>query len=543
MAPAPVAARPVDRRQRVHKPSEGQPLSDVGQQFTAGLLEHARAAMLFSTPTITGYKRYKPYSFAPDRVTWAIENRGAMVRVQGDPMEKGAHIENRVGEPAANPYLYVAANIAAGLDGIRRGLTPPPLVEADPYAADAPKLPGSLWEAVDAAAGGRLLQGNVRRGLREVHGAMKPTSASASWARSPTGRCGSTSSSSSDGRGALVDHHVHGVVDHPLDRDAFELLINEGGAAAPNGLSHFDAPVGLAVLMHCAPLLDLEPGCDADSYLEARAALGTDEVNQRLIRAAGLEALLVDTGHRPGAVLDVDAMADVAAVPAHTVARIEHVAEDLAGRVDGPTAWLADVGTALSRCGGASPWASRRSSPTAAVMPSTRRRPPGDELEAAAEAWFAAGRERLDSPVLLSHVLHAAVDAAAGESIPIQAHAGFGDTRPDAAPGRPVGASPRGSGSWERVGVDLVFLHCYPYHRSAGYSRPCFRTCCSTSAACSTTSARAPLRYSPRRWSSRPGSAALQLGRVRACRSSSTSARCCSGGRWTGSARRVDGGR
>jgi glutamine synthetase len=125
-----------------------QPLADVGLQFTAGLLEHARAAMLFSTPTITGYKRYKPYSFAPDRATWAIENRGTMVRVQGEPMEKGAHVENRVGEPAANPYLYLAANIASGLDGIRRGLTPPTIVAADPYAADAPKLPTSLWEAV-----------------------------------------------------------------------------------------------------------------------------------------------------------------------------------------------------------------------------------------------------------------------------------------------------------------------------------------------------------------------------------------------------------
>lgn len=124
-------------------------LSLIGRQFTAGLLEHALASMVFSTPTINGYKRYKPYSFAPDRATWAVENRGTFVRVQGEPMEKGAHIENRVGEPGANPYFYLAANIAAGLDGIRRELSPPPLVEADPYAADAPMLPTSLWEAVD----------------------------------------------------------------------------------------------------------------------------------------------------------------------------------------------------------------------------------------------------------------------------------------------------------------------------------------------------------------------------------------------------------
>jgi len=127
-------------------------LSLVGRQFVAGLLEHALPSMVFSAPTINAYKRYKPYSFAPDRAVWADENRGSMIRVQGEPFERGAHIENRVGEPAANPYFYLASNIAAGLDGIRRDLTPPPMSGADPYATEAPKLPTSLWEAVDRLA-------------------------------------------------------------------------------------------------------------------------------------------------------------------------------------------------------------------------------------------------------------------------------------------------------------------------------------------------------------------------------------------------------
>ncbi|MGH9303604.1 MAG: glutamine synthetase family protein [Acidimicrobiales bacterium] len=133
--------------------SKDHRLSLVGRQFTAGILEHALAMTVFTTPTINGYKRFKPYSFAPDRVTWADENRGTMVRVQGDPFEKGAHIENRLGEPAANPYLYLAANVAAGMDGIERHLEPPPPVEADPYSDDAPRLPASLWEAVDLLEG------------------------------------------------------------------------------------------------------------------------------------------------------------------------------------------------------------------------------------------------------------------------------------------------------------------------------------------------------------------------------------------------------
>jgi glutamine synthetase len=129
--------------------SADAPLSAVGRQYVAGLLEHATPMMVFAAPTVNGYRRLRPYSFAPDRVGWAMENRGAMVRVQGSPGDTGSHVENRIGEPAANPYLYMAANIAAGLDGIRRGLDVAP-VEADPYAAQAPMLPTSLEEATNA---------------------------------------------------------------------------------------------------------------------------------------------------------------------------------------------------------------------------------------------------------------------------------------------------------------------------------------------------------------------------------------------------------
>src|SRR5512146_3162395 len=112
------------------------PLSDVGMSYVAGLIEHAVPALPFAAPTVNGFKRFRPYSFAPDRVAWAIENRGALVRVQGSPGDTSAHIEYRAGEPAANPYLYIASSLAAGVDGVTRGLTPPPPVDADPYAAE-----------------------------------------------------------------------------------------------------------------------------------------------------------------------------------------------------------------------------------------------------------------------------------------------------------------------------------------------------------------------------------------------------------------------
>jgi glutamine synthetase len=125
-------------------------LSDLGRHYVAGLLSHAVPMSVFAVPTVNGYKRFRPYSFAPDRVSWAVENRGALVRVQGSPGDAGSHVEMRIGEPAANPYFYLASNIAAGLDGIRRGIEPPPPVSADPYACEAPPLPASLSDAVAA---------------------------------------------------------------------------------------------------------------------------------------------------------------------------------------------------------------------------------------------------------------------------------------------------------------------------------------------------------------------------------------------------------
>ncbi|HET7849656.1 MAG TPA: glutamine synthetase family protein [Pseudolabrys sp.] len=124
-------------------------LSAVGLGYLAGLLAHARGAAAFATPTINGYKRYRPYSLAPDRAIWGRDNRGVMVRVLGQPGEASTHLENRVGEPAANPYLYMASQIYAGLDGIARKLAPGPSADA-PYETKAEPLPASLQEAVAA---------------------------------------------------------------------------------------------------------------------------------------------------------------------------------------------------------------------------------------------------------------------------------------------------------------------------------------------------------------------------------------------------------
>jgi glutamine synthetase len=129
--------------------SDKEDLSEVGKAYLAGLLAHARASSALSTPTINGYKRYRPYSLAPDRVIWGKENRGAMLRVIGGPGDPGTRIENRIGEPAANPYLYFASQIYSGLDGIARQLALPPCADT-PYEAKADFLPRTLSEALVA---------------------------------------------------------------------------------------------------------------------------------------------------------------------------------------------------------------------------------------------------------------------------------------------------------------------------------------------------------------------------------------------------------
>ena len=75
-----------------------------------------------------------------------------MVRVISAPGDETSHIENRVGEPAANPYLYLAAQVVSGLDGITSKTDPGPISE-DPYATDRPTLPTSLADALDALEG------------------------------------------------------------------------------------------------------------------------------------------------------------------------------------------------------------------------------------------------------------------------------------------------------------------------------------------------------------------------------------------------------
>lgn len=124
-------------------------LSPTAKHFLGGLLAEARAAAAFATPTLNGYRRYRPNSLAPDRAIWGIDNRGVMLRALGTPGDSATRIENRVGEPAANPYLYMASQLAFGLHGIATQADPGPPADT-PYETKAAPLPRNLAEALSA---------------------------------------------------------------------------------------------------------------------------------------------------------------------------------------------------------------------------------------------------------------------------------------------------------------------------------------------------------------------------------------------------------
>jgi glutamine synthetase len=148
-------------------------VSPLARAFAGGIIRHAAAGCLFTTPTVNGYRRYESgHSLAPSVAGWSLDNRGAMIRVLGDALDPSTHLENRIGEPAANPYLYMAAQLICGLDGIGSELDPGGM-RVDPHAGGGPALPGSLQEAVAAAAGSRLMSEHLGAPLVKLLTALK----------------------------------------------------------------------------------------------------------------------------------------------------------------------------------------------------------------------------------------------------------------------------------------------------------------------------------------------------------------------------------
>lgn len=265
----------------------------------------------------------------------------------------------------------------------------------------------------------------------------------------------------------LVDHHCHGVWPGELSRSEFERGISESPHPPPPGTTAFDSQLGFAVRRWCAPALGLAPHAPPDEYVARRAELGATEANRRLLAAAGLDVLLVDTGHRGDELTTLGALAGLAGAPAAEIVRLEAVAERMAANGAWPEELADDYPAALAQAcadavGMKSVVAYRAGLDLAA------QRPTRAEVVAAARRWLRQQPARLADPVLLRHTLWTALDVGAERGLPLQFHAGFGD--PDLTLHR---ADPSLLTDFIRaaqpLGVPVVLLHNYPFHRRAAY--------------------------------------------------------------------------
>ena len=271
---------------------------------------------------------------------------------------------------------------------------------------------------------------------------------------------------------SLIDHHCHGIVRGDIDAGSFESLLSESFDPPPEGTSNWDRPLGLAIRRWCAPLLDLEPLSPPEAYLSRRSELGSEEVARRLLAAAGLEAMLIDTGHRAEEILGVDEMADVAGATAREVVRLERVAETVAASgVDGATyaeAFERELRRDAADAVGLKTIVAYRGGFDFDPTRPERKQVVGAANEFVERASESGGRPRLTDPVLLRFGIWAGIDLSGEEGLPLQVHAGYGD--PDlrlhlADPSRLEGLVKAAAGS----GAEFVFLHCYPFHREAAY--------------------------------------------------------------------------
>ena len=165
-------------RNLFYDPDDKYHLSRMARSFIAGQMEHARALAAVVAPTVNSYKRLTPGYEAPVYVCWAQLNRSALIRVPGHgaQWESSMRAELRCPDPSANPYLAFAAMLAAGLDGVKRHLTPPPPINEDVYDFDERTLreraigtlPGTLAEALDELEQDEVIQEALGPAITEV---------------------------------------------------------------------------------------------------------------------------------------------------------------------------------------------------------------------------------------------------------------------------------------------------------------------------------------------------------------------------------------
>ncbi len=264
----------------------------------------------------------------------------------------------------------------------------------------------------------------------------------------------------------LVDHHVHGVLTAELDRPGIEALLTESNWPAPPGTTAFDSQLGFAIRRWCAPLLELDPLGPAEDYVRRRLELGSTEVSRRLLAAAGVGTWLVDTGYQSDAVTAPAELAALSGAPARQVARLESIAERLAGSGGDAARFAGDL-TAAVHQSAATVSGFKSIAAYRGGLGFAPQRPRLNEVAAAAGRWLrqldAGQPARLEDQVLIRHGIWAALDT----GLPLQLHTGYGD-----ADSRLHRADPALLHDFllasQHAGAPVMLLHCYPYHRQAG---------------------------------------------------------------------------
>lgn len=173
----------VDSRNKAnlfYDPGEEFGLAQIARQFIAGLLDHAKGLAGVTNPSVNSYKRLVPGWEAPVYISWGFANRSSLLRIPASN-PNAMRVETRNPDSSCNPYLAFAALLAAGLDGVRKRMQPPPFINDNIYALTADQkaargiedLPGDLKEALNALEADEVLCSALGESLLEKFLALK----------------------------------------------------------------------------------------------------------------------------------------------------------------------------------------------------------------------------------------------------------------------------------------------------------------------------------------------------------------------------------
>jgi uncharacterized protein len=267
----------------------------------------------------------------------------------------------------------------------------------------------------------------------------------------------------------LIDHHVHGNFHAVVDRADFEASINEGSTdPVPAWMTQFDSPLGLSLRRWCAPLLGLEPLAGADEYWARRGELSPDELGRLMLPAARVARWVVDTGFKGDLITTPEQLTKLSDVPSSEILRLERLTEDLLEQGTAPADFPAAFRAALQHAVDNPDVVGTKTIAAYRVgFDIDWSRPSDAEVVAHAQQLVDRGSLRVDSTVLIAFGVHEAAE----HGLPIQWHVGFGDRDMDLHRSDPMLLLPL---LRTMAPVPVLLLHCYPFHRQAGYLAQAF---------------------------------------------------------------------